>query len=64
MNKKRKYEEKQNKKMPPPSHMDSKWGSCHEKWGWWCCVMWHSHGVVVEKWGLLQPCEQMLTAVA
>jgi hypothetical protein len=32
--------------------------------GWWRCVTWHLRVVVVQKRGLLQPCEQMLTAAA
>jgi hypothetical protein len=32
--------------------------------GWWRCVMQHLRVVVVQKWGPLQPCEQMLTAAA
>jgi hypothetical protein len=32
--------------------------------GWWRCVTWHPHVVIVQKWGPLQPCEQRLTVVA
>jgi hypothetical protein len=32
--------------------------------GWWRCVMRHLQVVIVQKRGLLQPCEQMLTVVA